>query len=467
MGAWSRAADPDYSFLKDGDGQIENLRIARNFVHRNEDEGEVMSVTAVPGGANASNSTFSPQVQSPPFVPAPSPYLPGMPFSDEFNRPPAFPPVPPSSSLNAPFSQNFTRASVAASRASPRPSHAPGPAKALTPQQQYYRAALPAFLVRDLLILGDPNRSGPATKDAIKSFRKDVELARKSVSKAGDWAQLSSSLDRIEGFLEEMGAAREMLRIESFASDPSLIPYIDKAVSACTNAVRRNLYQNTDYNRAWIHPNRLRVKAHSARNEAAEKLRAQSVIQDALAQVDAYYKNPSNDDIAGVQPIEPVEAGCLGAGNLSYGNLHSVLRHGLRGKVTAGAGPDTPWLGSASVFQGGNRAPSNTVVAAPWVSSQIDYSLNLANAKSLVRTVTYREDGEAKNVLLAPNHYSIDDGKTWPPNPYFTNPTIEYAKLRYTNSLITKAKNDAGFWGCGAFFRIKAPPSAPPVATEP
>jgi hypothetical protein len=413
-----------------------------------------MSV-ATPVSGNASSSTVSPQVRAPALLP----YLPNLPYSPHFNYPPEFVPVPSSSSVTATSTQNNTQNPISTLRTSSRPSYLSSSSTALTLRQTYYRTAPRAYLVGDLLTIGDPNGAGPFTKQSIASFKNEVKSARTSDNNPRDWAEVSSSFDRVDKFLKDMSGARDLLRMQSFASDPTLVPHIDTAVSACTNAVRSNLYRNTDYNKAWVSVTRLKEKAHSARNKATEKLREQAVIQDALARVDAFYRNPSNDDIAGAQITQPVEAGCLGDGRLNYGKLNQALQHGLRGGVTAGTGPDTPWLVGKSVFEGGNLVASNTFSARGWLATQVNYSWNSANAKSLVRGVSYREDGAEKDVLLAPNHYSIDDGRTWQVNPHFTSPAIERSKLRYTNALITKAKSDAGFYGCGPFFRIKAPPT--------
>jgi hypothetical protein len=426
-----------------------------------------MSVAAVPNG---SSSTFLSQGQAPPFVPPQSVYLPSMPFSDDFNRPPAFGPMPS-------FPQRSTQVPVTAPRAMRKSSYVAKPGSGLTAQQQYYRSAPWESLVSELLVLADPNHSGATTEGLIKHFRDEVMFARTSGNDNRDAAELDRALDRVEGFLKAISGAREMLRAESQVLDPTLMPYINIAVTACIKAVRKKLYQNTDYDENWVSPGRLKQKAHSARVEhdeklkvqkekehatkfeTAESLQAKAVIRDILAQTAEFYRTPSNDDIEGVQPTQPIEAGCLSKGRVSYGTLPKALQYGLRGTVVAGAGPKTPELGTLSFMWGGNAASPMITGVNPWVPSRIRYSINLANARSLVQSVSYREDGMERPVLLELEHYSTDGGKTWPRNPYATSPSIESEKLDYTNSLITKAKKESGFWGCGAFFSVKAPPT--------
>jgi hypothetical protein len=408
-----------------------------------------MSVLAP--SSNATSSTFGWQLQPPPLAQSPS-----ISYWIGYGDPPGY--VPPSRPLNESLSQNVARAMTAPTRSSSRASYLPGSKIVLTPQQTYYRSASRAALVREFIGYGHHKEFGPATESLLNDFRREVKFVRGG--NQDDWAAINRSFDRAVGFLRAISEARQQLRNAASASDPGLLPYIDEGVRLCTNAVREKLYNDKSYDVNWAKLPRLREKAHSARNAAAEKARIQAASRELLAQIAAFYANPSNDDITGVQPIQDVDSACLGAGKLTYGRRDHALRFGPRGTVIGGAGPNTPELAMQSVSQGGNRFPTTGQASrSGWLRSRMNYGLNAARAASLVQEITYAEDGEVRDVLLAAEHYSIDGGQTWPPNPYSTSPAIELAKFNHTNFLIERAKRRAGFYPCGAFFRIPAPPT--------
>jgi hypothetical protein len=405
-----------------------------------------MSVATVPVGANASSTAFSPG-QPPVFGPAQLNYLPDRPSGPGFDEPP----------VNFPLAQNVTRAPVAKSRAIRAPSYVSGSNNTLTWQQKHYQTMSRENLVREYLQIGDLNSSGPATKRNLELFKEEMKFVRTHGNNQPDWPLVESSLRGVDGFVSALSHARDLVRMEASTKDPGLLPFIEEAVRLCTNAVRQKLYRGADYDKVWVSPEKLKQKAHSARAEYNEKARAKAVVDDMLAQIGAYYDAPSNDDIAGVQPVVAGAAACLATGKVVYGSLPQATLYGLRGGVSFGAGPNTDFLGSRNVFQGGNRPPSNTVFEHGWVPSQMNYSSNAANSRSLVQSASYRENGAEKTVLLAPNHFSIDGGQSWAPNPHYTNPTIEFAKLRATNSLILAARSVAGNRRCGGFFPALGP----------